>query len=284
MFKTEIETKEADKWADYKKLRNEITSDTRKAKSAYFKRKFDKVKVTSAYWNLLSRATNPKARKSIGPLKRDDESLVVDDKRKADLLNCSFATVGMKLADTINPQYRTRNTIKPKPTPCIYDTRVSYDEVANKLITLKTNKATGPDGILIRLLAAAGGTSIAGPLTNLYLRSLREAKVYNDWKVARLNRIFKKYDESDIGNYRQLSMLSVPSKILESYVTDSIVEHVFTRNQLVTEYQWAYRKGHSTGTDLLLAHLTEIWRCALDSNLVVGVLFIDFQKAFLTKP
>ena len=101
---------------------------------------------------------------------------------------------------------------------------------------MKTNKATGPDGILPRLPAAAG-TSIAGPLTNLYLRSLREAKVYDGWKAARLNPIIKKYDESDIGNYRPLSMLSVPTKILESWVTDSIVDHVFTRNQLVTEYQ-----------------------------------------------
>ncbi|CAH3156171.1 unnamed protein product, partial [Pocillopora meandrina] len=32
LFKKAIETKEADKWADYKKLRNEITSDIRKAK------------------------------------------------------------------------------------------------------------------------------------------------------------------------------------------------------------------------------------------------------------
>ena len=96
------------------------------------------------------------------------------------------------------------------------------------------------------------GQCIAMPLTNLYLRSLREAKVNDDWKVARLNPIFKKYDESDRGNYRPLSMLSVPSKILESCATDPMVDHVFTRKQLVTEYQWAYRKGHST--DLLLAH------------------------------
>ena len=32
-----------------------------------------------------------------------------------------------------------------------------------------------------------------------------------------------------------LSMLSVPIKILESCVTDSIVKHFLTRNQLVTE-------------------------------------------------
>ena len=91
----------------------------------------------------------------------------------------------MKLADTINPQCRTIATMKAKPAPCIKDARVSYGEVANKLITLKTSEATGPDGISPRLLAAAG-TSIAVPLTNLYLRSLREAKVYDDWKVARL--------------------------------------------------------------------------------------------------
>ena len=119
--------------------------------------------------------------------------------------------------------------------------------------------------------------SIAVPLTNLHLRSLRESKVYGDWKVARLNLVFKNTTNA-------FSRLSVTSKILQSCVTDSIADHVFTHNQLVIEYQWAYRKGHST--DLLLTHLTETWRGVLDSNLVAGVLFIDFQKrliAFLTK-
>ena len=72
-------------------------------------------------------------------------------------------------------------------------------------------------------------------LTNLYLRSLRESKVYGDWKVARLNLVFKNDDESDGGTCRALPMLSVPSKILESCVTDSIADHVFTHNQLVIE-------------------------------------------------
>lgn len=62
-------------------------------------------------------------------------------------------------------------------------------------------------------------------------------------KETRLNPIFKKDDESDRGNYYLLSLLSIPSKILESCLTDSIVDHVFTCNQLVTGFQWAYRKG-----------------------------------------
>ena len=36
-----------------KKLRNKIISNIRKARTAYFKRKFDEVKTTSTYWNLL---------------------------------------------------------------------------------------------------------------------------------------------------------------------------------------------------------------------------------------
>ena len=48
-------------------------------------------------------------------------------------------------------------------------------------------------------------------------------------------------------------------------------------NRLVTDNQWAYGKGYST--ELLLVHLTETWRHAIDTG-YVGVAFIDFKKAF----
>ena len=111
------------------------------------------------------------------------------------------------------------------------------------------------------------------------MQSIRECRVYNNWKVARLTPVFKKDDPTEIGNYRPLSLLSVSSKILESCVADMIAKHVFAENQaLITDNQWAYRKGRST--ELLLIYLTETWRRAIDNKLVVGALFIDFQKAF----
>ena len=64
-----------------------------------------------------------------------------------------------------------------------------------------------------------------------------------------------------------------------SYVADALTAHVQEDNSLITDKQWAYRKRHST--ELLLAHLTEIWRKAIDDNLlVVGVAFVDLKKAF----
>ena len=90
--------------------------------------------------------------------------------------------------------------------------------------------------------------------------------------------IFKKEDETDRENYRPVSILSVPSKILESEVNDSIIDHVYMHNNLISDQQWAYRRGYST--KLLLLHLTETWRKAVDSGLVLGVACVDFKKAF----
>ena len=69
LFKKAIQTKEAVDWAQYKKIRNEITSDIRTAKAKYFKDQLSEITTTKAYWNLLTKATKPKVRKSIGPLR-----------------------------------------------------------------------------------------------------------------------------------------------------------------------------------------------------------------------
>ena len=97
LFKRAVKTKDRNTWADYKRLRNEITSDLRKAKAAYFRDQLKKAKTTLAYWNVLSKATNPKVRKKIGPLKRDDNSLAVKDTEKASLMNSFFSTIAEKL-------------------------------------------------------------------------------------------------------------------------------------------------------------------------------------------
>ena len=99
-----------------------------------------------------------------------------------------------------------------------------------------------------------------------------------EWKTAKLTTVHKKDDETVRGNYHPLSILSVPSKILELCVNDAIVDHVLNSNHLVTDNQWAYRKGYSTV--LLLVYLTETWRHAIDAGYLVDVAFIDFKKAF----
>ena len=98
-------------------------------------------------------------------------------------------------------------------------------------------------------------------------------------KTAKITPVFKKDDKTDMGNYRPISLLNVRSKILESLVNDALVRHSFKENaELISDKQWAYRTGYST--ELLLIHLTETWRRAVDSGLVIAVAFVDFKKAF----
>ena len=71
----------------YKRARNEVTSALRLAKACYFSKMFDEVKNTTMYWKLLKKATNPTRPKTIGPLKREDDSLGLLDEEKATLMN-----------------------------------------------------------------------------------------------------------------------------------------------------------------------------------------------------
>lgn len=49
---------------------------------------------------------------------------------------------------------------------------------------------------------------------------------------------------------------------------------------ILSNNQWAFRAGRST--EGLLIHLPGTWKQALDNRQVVGVVYIDFQKAFDT--
>ena len=105
-------------------------------------------------------------------------------------------------------------------------------------------------------------------LLDLFRYSIDSGTLLSDWKIARLTPVHKKDDESYPANYRPISLLSIPSKLLESEANDNIA----------SDRQWAYRPGFST--ELLLIHLTEIWRRLVDEGNVVALAFIDFKKAF----
>ena len=128
-------------------------------------------------------------------------------------------------------------------------------------------------------LLRLAGDAIIPSLESLYRYSMETKTVFTSWKTAKITPVFKKDDETDRGNYRPISLLSVPSKILESLVSDALVRHSFKENaELVSDKQRAYRAGYST--ELLLIRLTETWRRAVDSGLLVAVAFVDFKKAF----
>ena len=89
--------------------------------------------------------------------------------------------------------------------------------------------------------------------------------------------MFKKGEKTDTGNCNPISILSLVSKFLEGQVCKIIDAHVEDK-EILNENQSGFRKRKSTKG--LLLNLTENRKQALDEGKVIGVLFVDFKKAF----
>ena len=211
-------------------------------------------KSTAAYWKVLSEATNPKRRPRIGPFKRDDNTLAVRDEEKANLMNAFFANIGASLWRN-STRAPVVAEIDIAPIQSVSDVSICENSISRKIKALKVNKAEGPDGITPEAVTVSWTCSGSGA-HQTYSLSAKAGEVFSLWKKAHLCPVFKKDDPTDRSNYRPISLLSVPSKILESCVSDTILQHVVD-NGMLTERQWAYRKVYST--QLSLTHLTECW-------------------------
>lgn len=66
---------------------------------------------------------------------------------------------------------------------------------------------------------------------------------------------------------------------METRVASNIIDHVVTQN-ILDDRQWSYGKEKSMKQ--LPIQITEKWRIAVDRKLLVGVLFVDFTRAFDT--
>ena len=56
------------------------------------------------------------------------------------------------------------------------------------------------------------------------------------------------------------------------------IQCYFTVNKLTTEFQHAYREGHSTST--ALTQMTDDWLRETDDKMIVGPVLLDFSAAF----
>ena len=121
------------------------------------------------------KANNAKIRTNIGLLKRDDNTLALDDSEKACLMNLFFATIGQKLSDNLPPTDNVKGATvvnaDTKKVPLLVDFNVSWSKIRDKVNALKTNKSTGPDDIQPKRFKLASD-SIVPSLLSLYQHSI----------------------------------------------------------------------------------------------------------------
>ena len=108
--------------------------------------------------------------------------------------------------------------------------------------------------------------------------SLSTSVFSNDLKSAFVKPLKKTtLDSNDIKNYRSISNLSFLSKLIERVIANQLQLHL-SSNGLMSEYQSAYRKFHSSETVLLRVRNDIL--VSLDSGHSTALLLLDLSAAF----
>ena len=79
----------------------------------------------------------------------------------------------------------------------------------------------GPDGLHLRVLRELAGV-IAELLSAIYQHSWLSGEVPEDRRLADVTPIYKKGCKEDLGNYRSVSLTSVPAKVMEQIILGEI--------------------------------------------------------------
>ena len=211
-----------------------------------------------------------KSRTSVGPLKGEGGGLIQDDKEMAEEFNKFFTSVFTKEDSSSVPE-------KDKETNAnLGNIYIKIQQVKEKIRNLRADSAAGPDGIGARILKEAIN-QVSEPLQIIFNRSIRENSIPADWKTADVVPIYKKGEKGDPGNYRPVSLTSIPCKLLESIIKDSLMAHL-TDNSLIKDSQHGFMTGRSCATNLItyFDKVTEL----LDRGKSADVIYLDFAKAF----
>ncbi|KFP33183.1 RNA-directed DNA polymerase from mobile element jockey, partial [Colius striatus] len=99
------------------------------------------------------------------------------------------------------------------------------EEVKDLLAKLKAHKSMGPDGMHPRVLRELADV-IAEPLSIIFEQSWRTGEVPEDWRKANVTPGFKKGMKNDRGNYRLVSLTSIPGKVMEQLILNVITEYM----------------------------------------------------------
>ncbi|KFP32754.1 RNA-directed DNA polymerase from mobile element jockey, partial [Colius striatus] len=102
---------------------------------------------------------------------------------------------------------------------------VEEEEVKDLLDKLKAHKSMNPDGMHPRVLRELADV-VAKPLSIIFEQSWRTGEVPEDWRKANVTPVFKKSRKDDPGNYRQVSLTSIPGKVMVQLILDVITEHM----------------------------------------------------------
>jgi hypothetical protein len=152
---------------------------------------------------------------------------------------------------------------------------ITMEEIIRAIRSLKNRKAAGSCGIVPEMVKE-GGEGMDRSLLQLFRRVWETGGVPEDWKKAIVVPIFKnKGSKEECGNYRGISLLSVPGKLFMRVLLNRIKDPLETEFR---EEQAGFRRGRSTVEQIFA--LRQIIEKKWEFGRAVYLAFVDLEKAY----
>ena len=259
-------------WEIYKAQRNRVVWLQRKAKFDYFHHLLLKKPHPSTLWRTLKLATSPSLCSVNWPSFSPDLTSFAND------LDNHFASVSSNIMTSAPLSSASSSATACPSLPSLSLIPTTPEWCEQTLYSLKPRCATGLDRLPSSALIASRSV-ICYPLSSIINSSITSSQFPSQWKCASIRPLHKGGDRANPSNFRPISILPVPSKLLEKHVHLQLSSHL-NSNNLLFSLQSGFRPSHSTQT--LLLYCLDRWYRALDKRSFIGVVFLDITKAFDT--
>ena len=174
---------------------------------------------------------------------------------------------------------------------------ITLPEIQETILSMKNNKAPGPDGIPVEFFKAffkPSNTSnndqnsqVANDYSNgakcllLLFNKIWDGDFPDDWNTASIVSIPKKGDLSDCNNYRGISLINVGIKILSKIVTNRISNYAL-KNNFIRPEQFGFRSKEECIS--LYISVREICQRRQFLKKSTFLAFLDLKKAYDSVP
>ena len=201
----------------------------------------------------------------------------------ADTFNEFLSSIGARVSAELRSDVNCQPTTEqraPRPITVCSSNFVLKPATLPKLSLaiygMSNSRAVGLDGVPMQAVKKC--FPVVGPkLLHLINATISSGVFPSKWKTALVVPLHKSGDDSVASNFRPISLLSVLSKIAERVVCNQLTSYL-EENSIVSDSQYAYRRGHSV-EDALVDAVDWISK-NIDSGRLVSITALDLSKAF----
>lgn len=267
-------------WITYKIQRNKVVQIIRHQKEIFYHEKIDEVKHdTVEMWKTLKQLVkgDKTANKKEGIIFNNE--IERDEKEIAEKFNRYF----LNSLETIVtcPNQNQIDEILNNINICEYKLEkfklIEFCEL-KKIVNNLKNKKSSVDGITTKILQLAFEI-IGDRFLQLINNSLESGSFPRMWKTSTVIPLEKINNTIKCEQHRPINMVPIYEKLLETVVNEQIIDYIET-NKLLTIKQAGFRKRNSC--ESALQTVIAKWKNALNEKKVIGVIFLDFRRAFET--